>query len=813
MSKWLADLKHAARSLARRPGFALPAAATLALGIGANAAIFGVVYSVLLRPLPFPSPERIVSVSEADASRKAMALCDPNFRDLRERNHGLAAFAEWTAYPVSVSGGTEPVRTTRAVVSSDFFAALGTPPAEGRAFAGEELRPGGPAAVVVSHAFRERYLSGERDLSRLALRFEGELYRVVGVMPPGFRFPEDAEIWTPRERWPVETSRSAHNWRAVGRLRDGVSLASARAELDAIAAGIRREHGDEANLTGAVVAPLRDALVGRARPALLMLLAAVAVLMLVAAANVANLSLARAAARRRELAVRAALGASRGDLFRSAFAEALLVSLAGAAGGLLICGSTAGAIRSLSGESLPRAAEIAVGAPVLVFALAVCVGAALAVAAAASRRPAVSQARDLSGGRSGAAPGAWRAQSALLGVQAALTALLLAGVALFGRSFLRVLDVSPGFQEHGAVAVDLFPDAPATEAEKGERIQTIDRMSARLAAIPGVRRVGAVGTLPLGTEAADGTFLVLSPGERVAGIPDFARLARNPANTGQASYCAADPGYFEAMGIPLRAGRLFDARDTRSGAHVALLSESLARRRFAGIDPIGRTLEFGNMDGDLETLTVVGIVGDVRQQSLEAAPEPIVYVNLRQRPQKTYPLSFVLRLDGAAAPVIAAARAAIREIDPTLPPRFRPLDEIVAESLSARRFSLILLAVFGAVALLLATSGVASVTAFAVARRRTELGIRLALGARTPDLLRHVIGRHLRIIAFGAAAGLVAAAALASLLRAQLFGVPPWDPWSFAGSLAVVAAVGLIASSVPALQVVRIDPNEALRAE
>jgi putative ABC transport system permease protein len=813
MSQWLSDLRHAARSLFRSPGYALPAAATLALGIGANAAIFSVVYSVLLRPLPFPNPDRIVAVSETNQARRPMALCDPNFRDMRERSRSLAAFAEYTSYPASVSGGSEPVRTERAVVSRDFFAALGVGPAAGRAFSDDELRVGGPAAVVVSHAFWDRYLSSERDLSRLALRFDGELYRVVGVMPAGFAFPDEAQLWIARERWPLEDSRSAHNWRGVGRLRDGVSLAAARAELDAIGAGIRREHGDDANLTGALVAPLRDALVGRVRPALLMLLCAVAVLMLVAAANVANLSLARAAARRRELAVRAALGATRGDLFRAAFAEALLVSLAGAAGGLLICRATMSAIRSLSGASLPRAAVIALDAPVLLFAFAVSLAAAAAVAAAATRRSQGSQSRDLAGGRSGASAGSWRAQSALLGVQAALTALLLSGVALFGRSFLRVLDVRPGFLEQGAIAVDLFPDAPANEAQKGERIQLIDRLGARLAAIPGVRRVGAGGTLPLGADAADGTFLLLAPGDRPASIEDFARLARNPDRTGQASYCAAAPGYFETMGIPLREGRLFDARDSRGGAHVAILSEALARHRFAGSDPIGRTIEFGNMDGDLEPLTVVGVVGDVRQQSLEGAPEPLIYVDLRQRPQKAFPLTYVLRVDGEAAPVMAAARAAIREIDPTLPPRFRRLDEVVADSLAARRFSLTLLGVFGALALLLATSGIASVTAFAVARRRPELGIRLALGARASDLLRHVVSRHLAIIAVGAAVGLAAGAALASLLRGQLFGVAPWDPWSFAGALAVVGAVGLVASAVPALQVVRIDPNEALRAE
>jgi predicted permease len=813
MAKWLADLRHAARSLARSAGFSASAAATLALGIGANAAIFSVVYSVLLRPLPYPNPDRIVSVSEADASKRPMALCDPNFRDMRERGRSLQTFAEYTSYDVSVSGGSEPVRATVGVVSSDFFPALGAQPAIGRVFDGDELRVGGPAAVVVSRAFWDRYLSGERDLSRLALRFEGDLYRVVGVMPAGFRFPEDSQLWIARERWPLEDSRSAHNWRGIGRLRDGVSVAAARAELDAIAAGIRREHGQDANLTGAVVSPLRDALVGRVRPALLMLLAAVAFLMLVAAANVTNLSLARAAARRRELAVRAALGATPWDLFRAMFAEALLVSLAGAALGLLLCSATMTGIRSLSGESLPRAGEIALDAPVLLFAFGVCLAAALAVSAAAALRSRGTQTRDLAGGRSGQAASAPRAQAALLGVQAALTALLLSGVALFGRSFLRCLEVEPGFRARGAVAMDLFPDYPKTEAEKGERIQLVDRLRARLAAIPGVRRVGAVGSLPLGAGAADGTFILLGARDEVTSIDDFVRLAKNPESTGQASYCAATPDYFEAMGIPLRSGRFFDESDVRSGSNVALISETLARRRFQGVDPIGRRLEFGNMDGDLPALTIVGVVGDVRQESLEGAPEPLVYVNLRQRPQKTFPLTFVLRLDGDPASAIAAARTAVREIDPTLPPRFRSLDEIVSESLAARRFSLILLGVFGGLALLLATTGIASVTAFAVARRRSEMGIRLALGARASGLVRRVVTQHLRIIVLGGAAGLAVAAALAALLRRQLFGVVPWDPWSLAGSLALLAAVGIVACAIPALQVVRIAPTEALRSE
>jgi predicted permease len=813
MGKFLADLKYALRFLARSPGYSAAAAATLALGIGANAAIFSVVQSVLLRPLPYPAADRIVGVAETASDGHEMALCDPNFRDLREQNRSLATFAEYTVWASSVSGGSEPVRATRAVVSDDFFPALGTQPAAGRTFTPEERAVGGPAAVIVSDGFWKRHLSAENDLARLSLRFDGDLYRVVGIMPPGFRFPDDVDLWTARERLEPETSRSAHNWRAVGRLRDGVSLAAARADLGSIAARIRRDHGDTADLAGASVRPLRDTLVGRVRPALLMLLSAVGFLMLVAAANVTNLSLARVAARRRELAVRAALGATPGDLFRALFAESLLVSAAGAAAGLLLCGWSLGAIKTLSGETLPRVAEISIDIPVVVFAVLLCLAASLAVAATASRRSPEGRQEDLAAGRSGQAAGRTRAQSVLLGVQAAVTALLLAGLALFARSFLRVLDVQPGFRTDSVVAMDLFPDYPENEADKARRIALLDELQERLARIPGVARVGAVGGLPLASGLADGTFLLLGPNDPVPTVADFERLMRNPERAGQASYAAVTGEYFEAMGIAVKRGRVFDARDVRSGSHVAVMSEALARRRFADRDPIGQRIEFGNMDGDLQPLTVIGVVGDVRQDSLEDAPEPILYVNLRQRPQKTPILTTVLRVDGDPAAVMGAARAAVRELDPALPPRFRTLEQVLSESLAARRFSLTLLGLFGALALLLATSGIASVTAFAVARRRAELGIRLALGARAGDLLRLVVGRHLRIIVAGGVAGLAAALVLARLLRSQLFGVAPSDPWSFAAALAILGLVGLIACAVPARQVVRIAPNEALRAE
>jgi len=812
MPKLLTDLRYARRFLTRSPGFSAASAATLALGIGANAAIFSVVYSVLLRPLPYPRSDRIVAVAEADSNGRTMPLCDPNYRDLRDQNRTLSAFAEYAAWPTSIAGGSEPVRATRAVVSADFFAAVGVLPAQGRTFSEDERRPGGVPAVIVSSSFWERYLQAERDLSRPLLRFDGEVYRVVGVLPKRFHFPDDAQLWTARERLDAENSRSAHNWSGIGRLRDGASLAAARADLGAIAARIRREHGQDADLAGAAVSPLRDTLVGSVRPALLMLIAAVGFLMLVAAANVTNLSLARAAARRRELAVRSALGATRADLFRAIFAETLLVSLAGATGGLLLCLWSLGAIKALSGESLPRAAEVAMGWPVVLFAAALCLGSAVVVAAAAARRSPEARHRDLGGGRSGPAPGAFRAQRILLGVQAAVTALLLAGTALFARSFLRVLEVRPGFRTASVVAVDLFPSYPETEADKTRRVAMVDTLLARLGAVPGVERAGAAANLPLGG-IPNGTFVRLEPGDPTPSMEDFERLAREPARTGNAGYGPATAEYFEAMGIPLVRGRLFDARDTRDGPHVAVISAALARQEFAGRDPIGRRIEFGNMDGDMKPLTIVGVVGDVRQRGLEADFEPIVYVNLRQRPQKAFTLTAVLRTHGDSGPAAAAAIAAVRAIDPDLPPRVRRIEAIVSEALEGRRFSLTLLGCFGALALMLAAAGIASVTAFAVARRRSELGIRLALGARPSDLLRLVIAHHLRVILAGGAAGLAAALLLARLLRSQLFGVAPSDPWSFAASLAVLAAVGVAACALSARPIGKIQPNEVLRAE
>lgn len=361
--------------------------------------------------------------------------------------------------------------------------------------------------------------------------------------------------------------------------------------------------------------------------------------------------------------------------------------------------------------------------------------------------------------------------------------------------------------------MDLFPPSVETDAEKAGRVDMTDRLLARLSAIPGVERVAAVGSLPLGSDMANGTFIFLEGDPAPRTIPEFARLARDPNRTADASYCPVTSGYFKAMGIPLLRGHFFDERDGPDAPHVAVISAALARQAFANRNPIGQRIEFGNMDGDMRPLTVVGVVGDVHSRSLEAPPERLIYVNLAQRPQGAFGLTSVLRINGNPAAIASAARAAIGTIDPTLPPRFRALDEVVSNSLAARRFSLTLLALFGALALLLAAAGIASVTAFAVARRRPELGIRLALGAKPSDLFRLLISRHVRIIAAGTAVGLAAAAFFARLLKSQLYGVPPLDPWSFAASTVLLLSIGLAACAGPARQASRIDPTEALRAE
>ncbi|HET7452452.1 MAG TPA: ABC transporter permease, partial [Thermoanaerobaculia bacterium] len=693
MSRFLSDLRQAARALAARPGFWIAAVLSLAIGIGADTAIFSVVYGVLLRPLPFPAADRLVDVAELSARGHAMRVADANYLDLRDANRSFDALGEYSAWEVAAATPTEAFRTGGAMVSRGFFEALGNQPSLGRSFSAEERTPGGPPAVIVGDRFWRTHLGGARDLSGATVRIDGVPHAVVGVMPAGFAFPGGTQVWRARERFPWLPSRTAHNDRVVGLVRDGVPLASARADLSAIARRLAAEHEKDTDMQDVAVTPLQETIVGKIRPALLLLLAAAGALFLVGCVDVVALLLARAASRRREIAVRRALGAGRLDLVRTFLAEAAGIALPGGALGILLAVALVGGLARFAPADLPRAGEIAVDAPVIAAAVFLSFLAAAALAVATAWSEFGSRLADvLRGNQSTGDRRTRRAQRFLSAGQLATTAALLAGVALLGRSLMKLLDVPLGFEPNGVLTMTLFlpeadtlylPDANAAEFRARQRAQ-IGRLLDRLGTIPGVERAAATDSLPLGEGFPDGTFLLLAPGQTLASIADFERLFRDPARTGTADYAVASAGYFPAMRIPLRRGRLFDARDTAGGAHVAVISETLARRRFADRDPIGQAIEFGNMDGDLTPMTIVGVVGDVRPQRLEDPPEPIIYANLAQR-QKTSVVTVVLRSSGDPLLLADAARRAVRELDPTIPVTIRTMNEVIGASVASRR--------------------------------------------------------------------------------------------------------------------------------
>ena len=813
MGTLLQDLKYAVRMLARNPGAAFVMILTLALAIGANTAIFSVVYGVLLRPLPYPQPDQIVSVSELSADGHRMNFTDPNFDDLRASNHSLVGMAEYYFNDAAtVSGSSGPARVGVAFVSRDFFRVMGVTPVVGRGFADDERHEGAAPAALASYGYWRQHLDGSSDLSPFKLKMGDRVYSVVGVLPSGFSFPGDTDLWFPRELLEHLPSRTAHNWHVLGRVRDGVTLGEARADLSAIAQRLKRQFGADIDMTDAGVVGLRDSLTGDVRPALLILLGAVGFLLLVGCANVANLQLVRAAARERELAIRVALGAGRGRLVRQFLAESLLLSLAGGAVGVVAAVWGTEALVTLAPPNLPRLEGVSVNLPVLAFALGLSVLVAVGLGVLTALRSTSHDPQEAltEGGRGQA--GSLRSQrlgSTLVAGQLAITLVLLTGAGLLGRSLLRVLSLDPGFRTENIVTMELEVPASPTPADKTRPGAFIDTLFERLRAIPGVQEVGGSSDLPLAGDLSDGAFLLV---DRQPKMEDFERLIHT-ARTGYADYSVASEGYFKALGIPLVRGRLFDDRDTVDVPHVAVISESLARATWPNQDPFGKTIEFGNMDGDMRLLTIVGIVGDVRDRNLETPPRPTVYVNYRQRLRAGGDFTVVLHGGIAPSSALAAARQAVRELAPDVSPRFRTFDQVFTASLEARRFNLTLIAVFAATALLLATVGIYGVMAYWVVRRTREIGVRMALGALPGDVLRIVLGRGSRTVASGVALGLAGSFALTRTMESLLYGVRPTDPATFAGVSLLLAAVALLACYIPARWATRVDPTVALRYE
>jgi predicted permease len=820
----LQDLRFAARMLHKNPGFATVAMVTLALGIGASTSIFSVIDAVLLRPLPYRNPEQIVRVWEQAPDGHRMNLANANFDDFLTQNNTFGTMAVYGYGLSSISGGSEPVRVNIAVVSSDFFKALGVEPFRGRPFAPEEQRLHGAPAMIVSYGYWQRYLGGAADLSKFHLAMEGGVYPVIGAMPAGFDFPPGVAAWIPRELEPETPGRTAHNWRGLGRLRDGITVPQARANLSAIAHRIRDEYGEKVDLSDAAVLPLADAMVGDVRTALLNVLVAVGLLLMVACANVAGLLLARTSSRRKELAVRAALGAGRGRLIRQFLAESFMLSLAGGVLGILLAFWSAKILSTILPGNLPRQQGISINTSVLLFALAAIVAVAVSLGFFAAWRAGTGDLLEAlsAGSRTYSGGGASHRMRGFLVVgEIAITLVILVGAGLLGRSFLRLISTSPGFRQENLITMEFSPPTLAweeaiTSPAVARQIHLMDDILARLSTIPGAETVGLAGALPVaaGDDLPDGGFLVLNGQKPPANFDEWARFAQNPSQVGHALYCVAGEGYFRTLGIPLIRGRMFGDQDDLNSPNVAVISESLARERWPNQDPIGQIINFGNMDGNLKSLTIVGIAGDVRAAGLDRPPSPIIYVDYRQRGMHANSSpTIVMRSAAPEGVIVAAARGIFHDLAPDVPVKFSTFADEIGGWLSDRRFLLLLVGLFAAAALALAAVGIYGVVAFSVTRRTQEIGIRMSLGARRGNILRLVLGEGARMAALGVVIGIAGSLAITRLMSTLLFGISATDPLTFLGVAVLLSVVALFASYIPARRAMRVDPTVALRYE
>jgi putative ABC transport system permease protein len=799
MHTLLQDLRYAVRILLKKPGFTLITVLTLALGVGACTAIFSVVDAVLFRALPYTEAERIVQLREVNAKGNQVALAEPNFLDVRARNQSLEAIAEYAGGLDMVIGGSQPVRTRMYAVSRDFFRVFGVQPFAGRVFHAEDKGPQDKAIAVVSYGFWQRLLGGKTDFDGSALTIAGQSFTVAGVMPQGFAFPEGAEVWIPSDAFPPNTSRTAHNWSVVARLGSGVALERARLDVSNIGRQLKQEYGDRIDAVDMAITPLQEYQVKNVRGSLLILFGAVGFLLLIACANVGNLLLAQATTRQKELAVRAALGANRARLIRQFITESVVLTLISAVLGVLLSFWGVDILLALNKDNIPRAAEISVNLRVLGFTLVLSLLTAFILGIVPALR---SSKIDLhttlkeSGRGQSANSSTHRLRALLVVSQVAMTLVLLIGAGLMAKSFVKLLRIDPGFHRESAVAMDVTAKEPETPEQEQQLARLYQQLVERIGHLPGVGAAGGINSLPMTGGGANGTFLIND----------------NPNTKGYAEYRLATKDYFTALGIPLLNGRFFEESDSPEAPHVAVISQSLARQVWGDENPIGQRLQFGNMDGDKRLLNIVGIVGDVRERGLDSAIRPVVYAYALQRPQRS---SFSIVARGAANPAALTSqmRRELHALDAEAVSDFRTLEQIFSSSLDDRRFSLVLFSVFAIVALLLSVTGIYSVMAYAVTERTNEVGIRIALGAQTKDVLKLIMRQGLRLAASGLAIGLAASLALTRMLESFLYEVSATDVMTFIFVSSILAGVALLACYVPARRATKVDPMIALRYE
>lgn len=808
---WTQDLRFGVRQLVRAPAFFAVATVTLALGIGATTAIFSVVRGVVLKPLPYPDPERIVQVWQVSETGGQGQFSDRNFDDLQARSRSFAALAEMTpASSLSISGIAEPVRARVAVVMRDFFDVMGVRPIMGRPFAPEELQENGSLAVLVSHGFWQRNLGRAPAVLGEKIIIDDRVLTVIGVMPPALQYPTGAELWVARETGHKFESRTAHNFQVIGRLADGISLEQAQRETSDIARQMKQEHGDRTSMSDVALVPLQEQIVGNTKSTLLLLLAGSGLLLLIACANVVNLLVARMTTRQTELALRSALGASRARIAQQCLAESLMLAVAAAVAGMTVAFAGVKLLLLLQPANLPRMNEVRVDGVVLAFAVGVSVAAAVVmglITAWRSTRGPLREGLSASQRSQGGTQSSERVRRTLVVGQVAMAVVLLVAAGLFARSFVQLLRVDPGFGIEQRVVIDVTVGGPAAEIARLH-----DEALAKFRELPGVRNAGGITNIPLDAGGiSNGTFLILRDLNETLDMRDFQELARNPERTGSAEYRVAGPGYFEAMGIPLVRGRLFDARDVVTAPHVAVISETLAKTRWPEGDAIGKVIQFGNMDGNLTPFTIVGVVGDVRERSLASEPRPTFYASYQQRQNRAWSFNYVIATAGDPAPVMNSARRILRELRPDVPPRVRTLDQIVGTSVSDRRFVLSLVGVFGLAALVLAVLGIYSVISYLVTQRSRELSIRVALGAQARDVVGLVLRQGIVLALVGVLVGAAAAYGVSRFFASMLYDVSATDPIAFAGVTLLLAIAAVAASWIPARRAASAQAMDVLR--
>ncbi len=808
MATLLQDLRYAFRLLAKSPGFTLIAVLTLALGIGANTAIFTVVNAVLLRPLGFRDPSRVVLVAEK-TSYPTVSTSYENYIDWRGQSHSFESLEATRGTTITLTGTGEPERLNARMATAPLFSLLGVNAILGRTFLAEEDRAGGAPVVILSYGLWQRRFGAARDILGQSITLDSQPYTVVGVLPSGFELLQPADVFLPFTPW-AKTLPDDRNWHpgifVIGRLSDGIAREQARTEMVGITKRLEQQYPIYNTGKSADVVGLQEQLVQNVRPALLLLLGAVGAVLLIACVNVANLLLARAAARGREVAIRTSMGASRWRVTRQLITESLLLSLAGGTLGLLFAWGSLGPLLKLSSTSVPAVLTVGLDRWVLFFTLAVSFVTGLVFGIVPAVRTAKLDLREtLNEGSRGSTtgPGQHRIRGVLVVAEIAMAMLLLVGAGLLLRSFSRLQEVPPGFQADHLLVADL-PLSLTAYSKPQQRFEFFDRLVERAKSLPGVRSAGAA------------SFLPVSGGGGALHFNINGRPPKSPHDYTVTGYRTVTPNYFETLGMPLVQGRFFTAADTEKAPPVVVINSAMARTYFPVENPLGKRLQLGAIpESDVPWMEVVGVVGDVRQ-GLDLDPQAEMYLPYRQADQvlPVFQLSIVLRT--ATDPLLQAAalRSALAEIDPNQPlVRVRTMEENMAATVAQPRFRTWLIGIFAALALVLAGVGVYGVMSYTVTQRTSEIGIRVTLGAQPEDVFRIVVGEGLRLALAGVGVGILAALALTRLLRSFLYGVSAYDPLTFGGVALILTLVAVAASFFPARRATLVDPLVALRYE